>query len=124
LVQFRIAVPDALAKALSLYLMMAIGLKRRCRPRKPWRLGGADPGPWWWASRFRRCCRCRPMGCSRLRTPLRIKATAAAVSRIGVMARLSVVTFAAAVGQLNATNTPYEGFHARRAGGDGNALRF
>ncbi|MBX9702362.1 MAG: sodium-dependent bicarbonate transport family permease [Acetobacteraceae bacterium] len=101
-----LSVPDALAKALSLYLMVAIGLKGGAARASP---GGAEgllpalaggvalsfllPIPAFLA----------------LRATTRLdRATAAAVA--GHYGSVSVVTFAAAVGVLNAAGVPYEGF--------------
>jgi hypothetical protein len=99
-------VPDALAKALSLYLMMAIGLKGGIAIAQPGASAGLLPA----LALGIALSAFLPLpayGLLRAATPLD-KATAAAVS--AHYGSVSVVTFAAAVGQLNATNTPYEGF--------------
>ena len=101
-----LSVPDALAKALSLYLMMAIGLKGGIAIAQPGASAGLLPA----LALGIALSAFLPLpayGLLRAATPLD-KATAAAVS--AHYGSVSVVTFAAAVGQLNATNTPYEGF--------------
>jgi hypothetical protein len=101
-----LSVPDALAKALSLYLMMAIGLKGGIAIAQPGASAGLIPALVLGIA-LSALMPLPAYGLLRATTPLD-KATAAAVS--AHYGSVSVVTFAAAVGQLNATNTPYEGF--------------
>ena len=101
-----LSVPDALAKTLSLYLMMAIGLKGGIAIAQPGASSGLIPALILGIA-LSAFLPLPAYGLLRAATPLD-KATAAAVS--AHYGSVSVVTFAAAVGQLNATNTPYEGF--------------
>ena len=101
-----LSVPDALAKTLSLYLMMAIGLKGGIAIAQPGASVGLIPALLVGIA-LSALMPLPAYGLLRAATPLD-KATAAAVS--AHYGSVSVVTFAAAVGQLNATNTPYEGF--------------
>jgi hypothetical protein len=98
-----LAVPDALAKTLSLYLMVAIGLKGGAAL-------GASEGIWAALAVGVALSFLLPVpafGLLRLLTPLD-RETAAAVS--GHYGSVSVVTFAAASGALAARGVPAEGF--------------
>lgn len=98
--------PEALAKALSIYLMVAIGLKGGAAIAAP----GATEGIWGALAAGIALSFLLPVlafGLLRLGTRLD-RETAAAVS--GHYGSVSVVTFAAAVGTLNAAGLPHEGF--------------
>lgn len=98
--------PEALAKALSIYLMVAIGLKGGAAIAAP----GATEGIWAALGAGIALSFVLPVlafGLLRLGSRLD-RDTAAAVS--GHYGSVSVVTFAAAVGTLNAAGLPHEGF--------------
>jgi hypothetical protein len=101
-----LAVPDALAKALSLYLMVAIGLKGGAAIATPGAAEGLLPALGGGVA----LSLLLPLPAFlALRVATRLeRATAAAVA--GHYGSVSVVTFAAAVGALNAAGVPYEGF--------------
>lgn len=99
-------VPEALAKALSLYLMVAIGLKGGAAIAA----SGASAGLWWALLTGVALSLLLPLpafGLLRAMTRLD-RETAAAVA--GHYGSVSVVTFATATGALNAAGVPFEGF--------------
>jgi hypothetical protein len=105
-VRADLAVPEALARSLSLYLMVAIGLKGGAALAAP----GAAEGLWAALALGVLLSFLLPLpafGLLRLATPLD-RATAAAVA--GHYGSVSVVTFAAASGALSALGVPQEGF--------------
>jgi hypothetical protein len=101
-----LAVPDALAKALSLYLMMAIGLKGGIAVAQPGAAAAMLPALVLGVA----LSALMPVPAyAMLRAGTRLdRATAAAVS--AHYGSVSVVTFAAAAGQLSAAGVAYEGF--------------
>ncbi len=101
-----LSVPEALAKSLSLYLMMAIGLKGGIAIAQPGAAAGLAPALLVGIA-LSALLPLPAYGLLRLGTRLD-HATAAAVS--AHYGSVSVVTFAAAVGQLNAAGQAYEGF--------------
>ncbi|HYF08257.1 MAG TPA: sodium-dependent bicarbonate transport family permease [Acetobacteraceae bacterium] len=98
--------PEALAKALSIYLMIAIGLKGGSAIAAP----GATEGLWAALAGGVALSFLLPvMAFGLLRAATRLdRATAAAVA--GHYGSVSVVTFATAVGTLNSAGLPSEGF--------------
>ncbi len=101
-----LAVPDALAKTLSLYLMVAIGLKGGAAIAAPGAAEGLLPAL---AGGVALSLPLPLPAFLALRAATRLdRATAAAVA--GHYGSVSVVTFATAVGALNAARVPYEGF--------------
>jgi hypothetical protein len=101
-----LAVPDALAKTLSLYLMVAIGLKGGAAIAAPGAAEGLLPAL---AGGVALSLLLPLPAFLALRAATRLdRATAAAVA--GHYGSVSVVTFATAVGALNAARVPYEGF--------------
>jgi hypothetical protein len=101
-----LAVPEALAKALSLYLMMAIGLKGGIAVAQPGAAAAMLPAVGLGIA----LSALMPIPAyALLRAGTRLdRATAAAVS--AHYGSVSVVTFVAAAGQLSAAGIPYEGF--------------
>jgi hypothetical protein len=106
LVRSDLAVPEALARSLSLYLMMAIGLKGGFAVAS----SGATAGLWETLAGGVLLGLLLPLPAFLLlRLVTRLdRATAAAVA--GHYGSVSVVTFAAAVGALQAAGVTYEGF--------------
>ena len=105
-VRSDLSVPDALARALSLYLMVAIGLKGGVALATP----GAAEGLWGALAGGVLLSLLLPLPAFlALRAATRLdRATAAAVA--GHYGSVSVVTFAAAAGILQARGVAYEGF--------------
>ena len=105
-VRSDLAVPEALARSLSLYLMMAIGLKGGFAVAA----SGATPGLWEALLGGVLLGLLLPIPAFfALRLATRLdRATAAAVA--GHYGSVSVVTFAAAIGVLQAAGVAYEGF--------------
>ncbi|MBP0464712.1 sodium-dependent bicarbonate transport family permease [Roseomonas sp. PWR1] len=101
-----LSVPDALAKALSLYLMMAIGLKGGIAVAQPGAAAAMLPALGLGVA-LSALLPIPAYAMLRAGTGLD-RATAAAVS--AHYGSVSVVTFAAAAGQLDAARIPYEGF--------------
>lgn len=101
-----LAVPDALAKSLSLYLMVAIGLKGGAAVAMPGAAAGLVPALAFGIA----LSLLMPLPAfALLRGLTRLdRATAAAVA--GHYGSVSVVTFAAATGALTAAGIAYEGF--------------
>ncbi len=101
-----LAVPDALAKALSLYLMVAIGLKGGAAVAEPGAAAGLLPAL---AGGVLLSLLLPLPAFLALRAATRLdRETAAAVA--GHYGSVSVVTYAAASGVLVARGVPYEGF--------------
>lgn len=101
-----LSVPDALAKSLSLYLMMAIGLKGGIAVAQPGAAAAMLPALGLGVA-LSALLPIPAYALLRAGTGLD-RATAAAVS--AHYGSVSVVTFAAAAGQLDAARIPYEGF--------------
>lgn len=106
LVRAELSVPEALARALSLYLMVAIGLKGGAALALP----GANEGLWPALAMGVALSFLLPLPAfALLRVMTRLdRDTAAAVS--GHYGSVSVVTFAAAVGTLSTLGVAQEGF--------------
>jgi uncharacterized protein len=101
-----LAVPDALARALSLYLMVAIGLKGGAAVAEPGAAGGLAAAL---AGGVALSLLLPLPAFLALRAATRLdRETAAAVA--GHYGSVSVVTFAAAAGTLGAADVPYEGY--------------